>query len=202
MTTFYTSRKNYFDIMRILAIFLVVFNHLPGYALYQISNEYMVWPYMFITMFTRINVPLFFMISGALLLSREENYKTLFLKRILRFIIVIFVFELILYCEYGNNGYNMSILDFFRGMLSGTIYGAYSYWYLYAYLGMLLMLPFLRKICSQIKKQDFLLLIGVHFLFSSLVPILKVVLPVLGVENFGISGDFDIPLATLKVSAK
>ena len=33
------KRLIYLDAMRILACFLVIFNHLPGYELYQVSGE-------------------------------------------------------------------------------------------------------------------------------------------------------------------
>ena len=65
------DKKPYFEYMRIVAIALVIFNHLPGYNLYTISTGYKQAIYMTITMITRINVPLFLMISGALLLGRR-----------------------------------------------------------------------------------------------------------------------------------
>ena len=69
-----TSKKVYFELIRIIAIGLVLFNHLSGYTLYQISSGPKQWVYMFFTMVTRINVPLFLMISGALLLRKDEEY--------------------------------------------------------------------------------------------------------------------------------
>ncbi len=61
-----TGRNAYFDALRVLAILLVIFNHLPGYSLYQTCAGPKAWLYMLITMLTRINVPLFLMVSGAL----------------------------------------------------------------------------------------------------------------------------------------
>ena len=64
------KRKTYLDVLRILACFLVIFNHRRGYTAYQNTTDMLsAFYYMFYTMVTRINVPLFFMISGSLLLS-------------------------------------------------------------------------------------------------------------------------------------
>ena len=84
-------------------------------------------------MCTRINVPLFFMISGALLLGKEETYEVVLKKRVPRICLDILIFEGILYvgkyfksillgrvCEF-------SIKTFVLEMLSGNIDGAGSY---------------------------------------------------------------------------
>ena len=68
------KKKTYIEFMRIIAIALVIFNHLPGYTMYQYADGNIQWIYMIITMITRINVPIFFMISGALLLNKQENF--------------------------------------------------------------------------------------------------------------------------------
>lgn len=97
------ERVVYLDAMRIIAIFFVLFNHSSEYSLYQTSGGPEQWIYMFIAIVTRINVPLFLMISGTLLLDKEESYKLLLGKRVLRFSLVIVLFEFglynrILYC--------------------------------------------------------------------------------------------------------
>ena len=144
-----TSKKTYFEWMRIIAIFLVIFNHLAGYGLYMVSSGYKQAIYMTITMITRINVPLFFMISGALLLAKEESVTMVIKKRIVRFGIVLLLFSLGLYIgrhAFGNQRNKINLISFFRDFLSGKIEG--SYWYLYAYIGFLFMLPFMQRIAQ------------------------------------------------------
>lgn len=190
-----------FEIMRIIAIFLVIFNHLPGYILYQSSNSN-TWIYMFITMITRINVPLFLMLSGALLLGKEENYKILLGKRVKRFIIIIILFGFGLYFENAcfewlvQGNWNFGFLDFTYKLFNGSIEN--SYWYLYAYLGFLLMLPLLRKICSKLEKNDIIFLLFLHFIFSSLLPLINVGAKIIGIKGISITGNLFIPLATAK----
>lgn len=198
------NRHLYLDVMRIIAVFLVIFNHMPGYALYQTASGLKTWVYMFITMVTRINVPLFLMISGTLLLDREESYKTLLSKRASRFALVILIFELGLYLEYAiilfstSGQWDISITKFITGMLKGSLEGTYSYWYLYAYLGMILMLSFLRKICLKLSKQDFIFLLVLHFIMSSVLPMANCICSAVGVGGIVLSGNLAIPLATIK----
>lgn len=90
-------RNAYFDVLRVLAILLVVFNHLPGYLLYQTCSGLKAWAYMLLTMFTRINVPLFLMVSGALLLGKEESTSRLIKHRVSRIVAVTVLFSALCY---------------------------------------------------------------------------------------------------------
>lgn len=67
------SRKIYIDIIKIVAILLVIFNHTgeSGFLAYQKQgNIYIQIIEMCITSFCKIAVPLYFMCSGALLLGK------------------------------------------------------------------------------------------------------------------------------------
>lgn len=79
-----STRIVYLEYMRIVACALVIFNHSPGYTLYSVSSGIRQVFYMTLTMITRINVPLFFMVSGVLLLGKKESWRQLFKKRIIR----------------------------------------------------------------------------------------------------------------------
>lgn len=157
--------------------------------------------YMFITMLTRINVPLFFMISGALLLNRQEDFSVIFQKRISRFCLVILIFELGINIEkyicaiIDGETYDFSLKQFIYELFTEENVPA-AYWYLYAYLGILFMLPFLQRIAKDIQKQDIEVLLFLHVVFFSIIPILNILLQISGNENIYISGRFDVPLAS------
>lgn len=175
------SRKTYLDILKIIAIFLVIFNHLPGYSLYMSSNSTIkTWIYMFITMFTRVNVPLFIMASGALLLEKKERITTIYKKRVFRIIVCILLFGSICYFIKYTNNITLSISDWFLKITSGNIEA--SYWFLYEYLGMLILLPFWKIVASKITKKEILYLILLHFITDSLIPIINYILQI----NFNI----------------
>ena len=70
-----------YEWMRILGIFLVVFNHTQyrGYFLYQLPESGMVNTVgsLFLAALCKAAVPLFFMVSGGLLLERQETISQL-----------------------------------------------------------------------------------------------------------------------------
>lgn len=162
------NRLAAYDVMRIVAILLVLYNHLPGYHLYYQGKGAMLFVGLLLSVLTRIGVPLFAMVSGALLLGRDESYADLWRKRLSRMLGVVVVFEALLYVEFHfTRNYPLSLPDFLRGMLAGTLKDMVSYWFLYAYLGFLLMLPFLRRVAQAMTRADFLWLMGIHVLLTT-----------------------------------
>ena len=157
-----------YDVMRIVAILLVLYNHLPGYHLYYQGTGTMLCVGLLLSVLARIGVPLFAMVSGALLLGRNESYADLWRKRLSRMLGVVVVFEALLYVEFHfTRNYPLSLPDFLRGMLAGTLKDMVSYWFLYAYLGFLLMLPFLRRVAQAMTRADFLWLLAIHVLLTT-----------------------------------
>lgn len=94
------QRKTYIDALRIVAILGVLYNHTNrrGYCLYAFSEARICQDfYIGIATLAATAVPIFFMISGALLLPKKESLKELFQKRILRMVLVLLVFSGIQY---------------------------------------------------------------------------------------------------------
>lgn len=184
-------RNAYFDVLRVLAILLVVFNHLPGYLLYQTCSGLKAWAYMLLTMFTRINVPLFLMVSGALLLGKEESTSRLIKHRVSRIVAVTVLFSALCYFLKAEDP---TLGGFFRGLLGGGIEG--SYWFLYAYLGMLLLLPFLRFVAVRLGRGELRYLLILHLIVATIVPMASYAVAVL--TGDGLSVNLSLPLATTK----
>ena len=75
--------KIHFEVLRLLAIFLVVFNHTKekGFDLYRYTDSAVIYYAGYsLSILCKVAVPLFFMISGALLIGREESIRDLFKK--------------------------------------------------------------------------------------------------------------------------
>ena len=151
------ERKLYLDLLRIIAILFVIYNHTSekGYYLYAFDCS---MPFKIIYMSTgaliAVAVPIFFMISGSLLIPKEESLKDLYLKRVLRMVIVLAVFSVIQYAfNVIVNKEEFSIQFFFKNTLTDNIIPAY--WYLYAYIAYLICLPFLRKLAKNMSNGEF-----------------------------------------------
>lgn len=156
------DRKTYIDAVKILAIFLVLFNHTgtKGYVLFLISkNSSYYWLYVVSSILTKINIPLFLMASGALLLKKEESIKTILRKRFFKYLIILIICSFI---SYLYTCFRLKYLNFSFGYFIKTLYEYglnTSYWYLYMYLAYILMLPFLRKLAKAMTNKEYMWMI-------------------------------------------
>lgn len=196
------TRKTYYEWLRCIACFLVIFNHLKGYVLFTNASGLKQIFYMILSVLTKINVPLFFMVSGALLLEKQEDFLTVLKKRISRIGLVILLFEMGIYTEcklyalWQGRDYQFTAKRFLYGMFARNLDETGAYWYLYAYLGFLFLLPFLQKIAKQMSRQDFYVLFILRFVILSLLPMLNLFLRMTGNDDLVLANEFSVSLAT------
>ena len=197
-----TARKAYLEWMRVIAIFLVIFNHLPGYTLFTAASGPAQGALMFLSMLTRINIPLFLMISGAVLLPRQEDYRTVLRRRVSRMAAVIVLFTLAIYAAHAfyyirvkGQPFDFSFRSYIYGLLTTRVYGADSYWFLYLYLNYLLMLPFLQRCAKGMGRQDFGALLILRALLRTVLPVLNLAFGKIGLPNLSANWYLTLPLA-------
>lgn len=173
------DKKIHLEFLRILGIILVIFNHTGshGFFLYAISEFSPFYSfYFFCSIACKVAVPLFWMISGALLIKKEESLSTLYKKRILKIVLVLIVFSFIqyLFFVFENEARTFYIRDFLKTLYSGQL--AMAYWYIYAYIGVLLVLPFVRKMAKNMERKEYLYLFGLFLTICGALPILEYLL--------------------------
>ena len=171
------SRKTYLDILRIIAIFFVLYAHTDRFAIHHYLVEGSAasfWVSLILQQITPINTAVFFAISGILLLKKEESVKELFRHRILRYIIIIIIFDFIQYCyNYHNNpeiGFDIGII--LKRMYATTMIT--QYWYLYTYLAFLLILPYLRVLIKNMSEKMAKYLIGGFIVINGILPLVEI----------------------------
>lgn len=170
------KRLAHVDLLRLLAIYLVIFNHTgnQGYLLFADKMESpLSLVYMMASVFCKIAVPIFFMISGALLLKKEESLKQLFLKRVFRIAIVL-VLVSIPYYYWLRRSNGVSITSFLTWIYAES--ASTSLWYLYSYIALLLVLPFLRSMVKNMQQKDFVYLAIGYLVFVGVLPCLEYLL--------------------------
>lgn len=161
-----TERTIYFEICRIIAVFCIMFQHTGTRGVDAWAHTESTWVYMMSSagrVITGIGVPLFWMVSGALLLPKKESWEKVCRKRIPRIAGALVIFSVIRYFYLcimsGQNGY---VGEFFQRFYTQEIF--LPYWFLYEYLGILFVLPFLRKMAQNLTEQEerllFCLLLG------------------------------------------
>ncbi len=169
------AHLTHIDFLRILAIFLVILNH-GAFRIPTTGHGILgSWVIFFFNQLIKMAVPIFFMISGALLLARKESYGQLFWKRIPRFLgVIIFFWTLQWSADIFSNGVFPSPSQFLQSLYSSSLLvervGAYVAWFLYAYLAMLLLLPLLRRLARSMRDRDYLYLFGLQLVIAALLP--------------------------------
>lgn len=192
------QHKVYLDILRIIAIFLVVFNHTPAFHFpFQSTGESMLVKAMLVvSALDKVAVPLFFMISGALLLSKQESLKTVLTKRVARFAIILLLFHLLqtVYYSMGDGENGLGIRNFLSDCYWGDVMkgyvlrwsGAAAVWFLYAYIAFLLMLPLLRIMARGMEVSHFYYLFGLQIVFCVMCPAAFVLVTGNTTQGFGL----------------
>ena len=142
------KRILYLDEVRSLAIILVVMGHIV--RLY--SNDFTSWLICSgIFSLTRIGVPLFFTVSGALLLTRKHVIKEFLEKRFKR-VMLPFAFWIIVYIILGVIiWHNILTPDYCLGIILGSNELSTPFWFIWSLLGIYLLIP---MISSFIREYD------------------------------------------------
>lgn len=138
------AREIYLDIIKIIAIFMVLYNHRSTYTIAAscVGGGKPIVIQILATL-CRCGVPLFFMASGVLLLRKNETFGYILKHRVIRILIVMLICTLIK--AWGGGVSFLTFIDIFFTKLN---------WYLYAYLDYLLMLPFIRLIAQNATKEQ------------------------------------------------
>ena len=189
------KRSIYLDVLKVLACFLVCYNHCEAFNwfLYMPSDG------SFLTLFagtmdilSKMNVPLYFTVTGALLLGKEESYSQVLKKRFSRFLAVLAVATLLKYLLSRPERY--TLLGYLRALTSGELCS--SYWFLYQYMGFLLILPLLQRIAKILRRQDMAMLVVLKVAVDLLLPAGNAVLLALSGRPFKISGNLQMPFSS------
>jgi surface polysaccharide O-acyltransferase-like enzyme len=159
------KREYSFDILRVIAMIMVIVIHVSNvYSRFFgfIGNSSYLISLIFNTI-SRISVPIFFMISGALLVDRKFN-KTKYFNRLLKYVIIIAVWDIIyLIWEYFylgityNNLYKL-LFEPFRAHL----------WFLYTIIILYLVQPLIKIILDKTNNIFKIILFIVWFIFCFL----------------------------------
>lgn len=158
----HTKRFSNYDLLRILACFMVIVIHFSCLYLGDLSHKTLWTLSITYDSFSRSSVPLFFMLSGAFLLVPDKpvTLKVLF-KRILRLLIPLLFWE-VLY--YGRNllsdGLSKdTLLPFIQSIISAQNH----FWYIPTLIGLYLLIPVLKQITKEKEVCEYFLVIWILF---------------------------------------
>ena len=137
------KRIEYLDLLRIIAIIGVIVIHVTTREITENNIENLKINLLFLfDGFVRWCVPIFIMISGTLLLSKDYSLKELYFKKILR-IITAFIFWSIIYVVFLDDKFINELV--IRKLLVGN----YHMWFLLMIIGLYILTPLFKKIVES-----------------------------------------------------
>lgn len=202
------KREVWLDIARVIAILSISMNHAynRSFFSYFIDTEYTFEQFSIlfsilkaiICVFSRLGVPLFVMITGALLLKRDyskkenllhflkHNYLTLVIATEVWMQIYLWVYIFI--PDIQNNSF--VLLDAITTIVKTVffinlpvVFLSGSLWYMYMILSVYLLIPMISIFIHTVDKSYIRLIFAAVFLIAFLMPTLQVVIPVIFKEH-------------------
>lgn len=164
------------DFTRVVAIFSVVLLHSAAPLLYRYNtiSSFNWWVGNIYDSAVRPCVPLFFMITGYLLLGKQESVKDYLLKRSKRILIPFIVWSIIYVFWRGYLGETITPLTFLRLIF---IPAYYHLWFFYAIIWLYLYIPILRVFMQYSKKGFLYYFIILWFIAVLPIPFIEKAIP-------------------------
>lgn len=168
MNNIMPNRTIYFDVLRIISVIAVIMIHVSAMNMNTIDTHSYNWQFSNLyDSLASFAVPVFVMISGALLLDPNKRFsiKTFYSKNLLR-VSSSLVFWSIVYSVF----YKMYKKDpiTIKSIIIDTINGHFHLWFLFMLIGLYIATPFFRLIAENLKLSKLLVLICL--LFSFIIP--------------------------------
>mgnify|MGYP000890716464 CR=1 FL=1 len=171
------GKKEWISNLRVVATLCVVLLHVASSVLYkynQVPNSHW-WVGNVYDSFARFSVPLFLMITGALLLGKHYSYPVFLKRKVIR-IILPFAFWTAIYIIYNFieppqfNGKLESQSNFSWILQQLKDGSSYHLWYVYMLLGIYIVIPLVAKSLVEVRKlylELFLILWVLFIIFST-----------------------------------
>jgi len=174
------QRIFYLDFLRSFAIVMVLILHCISIYIVQpeIFGTTSWYANLFINAFARTGVPIFFMISGCLLLSSDgtKDFVKFYKKNLTHIVVPLVLWNVVYFvykCIMGYTGFN--IMNFLSDFLNCG--SEYHLWYLYTLIGIYLIAPFLKILVDYCSMKQLIWLLFLMMLCTTIRPFINTVTP-------------------------
>lgn len=178
------------DNLRVISTIAVIVLHVSAPILYkygEISDKDWIIANVYDGM-VRFCVPVFFMLSGALLLSKDYELSYFFKKRFWRILPPLIFWSLIyIFYDYILIGEkSFTPIEFIKMIIRNLFNGSqFHLWFVYTLLGLYLLIPILRKWIKNSNNNDIVYFIIIWFItIIYSLPYFKMYLPKIPLTNF------------------
>lgn len=164
------NRIGWLEVTRFIAILLVLVIHTVDEAVYKsgINGDSQWYISQTFHLLGRLGVPLFFMITGSLLLPtvHEANILRFYLKRIPQFSLLILFYTILInvvHSYINHQAVNWSLI--LNRLSHGDTGPAYQLWFLYSIIAMYFAIPFISRMVNVMKNSEILTFIILSIAF-------------------------------------
>lgn len=163
-----------FELLRMISVFFVIFNHSGsrGYMLFSNYNPHTLrfWLYLAVSIFCKLSVPVFLMITGALMLNREtESFPRHWIHRVFHMCFILLFWSFFYYLIQVQKGAQPFSISLFLTRLYSVDWN-YSFWFLYMYIILMISLPLLQRFAKSLTDREYLYLFAIYALFNMVIP--------------------------------
>lgn len=175
------SRHLWADFVRNVGILLVILGHVSGMVI-QRGDRIPFFDWLVGDLFNviaRACVPLLFMVSGALLLPRQESLADFYRKRFQR-VVFPFLFWSVLYLLWNNAGYqNYTFFNALKTIVITILItpAEYHLWFMYELFGVYMLTPLLRKAVDAKQETILWYFVAIWFIFGPLKRLFQTFVP-------------------------
>jgi surface polysaccharide O-acyltransferase-like enzyme len=175
------SRRLWADFVRNIGILLVILGHVSGMVLQRGDRiPFLDWLVGdLFNVIARACVPLLFMVSGALLLPRQESVGDFYRKRFQR-VIFPFLFWSVLYLLWNNAGYqNYTFFNALKTIVINILItpAEYHLWFMYELFGVYMLTPLIRKAVDSKYETVLWYFVAIWFIFGPLKRVFQTFVP-------------------------
>lgn len=165
------DKRIYIECLRIVACYFVIVNHTNS-PIFQANPTTVTGTISLAYFFAcKVAVPIFLFIMGAVLLGRQDPPAKSAM-RVMRIIEVIVLFAIPYYIYQHHLGLRgLHPAEFVRLLISKHL--TVAHWYLYAYLGLLCILPLMQKMSIHFSKGDIRLMLALSLGVGGILPLLS-----------------------------
>lgn len=168
------NKKLYIECLRIFAVGLVILNHCDlYYTFYSNTGNPITFTFsLLVSVICKMNIPLFMMITGAVLVAKEDSLQSILKNRVVRMLVVLLISSAVMYglqCFAWQQN-TFSISEFIRKLLTNDIQT--SYWYQYKYIEILLLLPFTGLVARRMNEDLLKYILFLAVIFKVVMPII------------------------------
>ncbi len=162
------EKKLNIEFIRIFAIIMTIAIHVSNNymrAFGEIANSEFLTAVVY-NSFSRICVPLFFMIGGIFVIDKEYNRKR-YLEKIKRFVIILVIWSVVYYLT--RNGFDFrNAFNVFISSLFNAEETSRHLWYMYPLIAIYIAMPFIQSMCKNLTHEQENLFLILWICFSGL----------------------------------